>query len=85
MPTYVYKAKTGGCAFCRDNFEQRQSIKEAPLAKCPECGACVERIICVPFVKTGPSDKSVLSDSNLKKHGFTKLINEGGGKFRKTP
>jgi len=84
VPTYVYRAKRGGCKICRDSFEQKQSMSEAPLEKCTSCGAPVERVICVPFVKTGPSEKAVLSDSNLKKHGFSKLINEGDGKFRRT-
>lgn len=84
MPTYVYQAKTGGCKLCRDRFEQEQSIKDAPLKKCPNCGAPVKRVICAPFVQTGRTDKSVLSDQNLKQHGFTKLINEGDGKYRKT-
>ena len=84
VPTYVYQAKAKGCSFCRDSFEHRQSISADPLEKCLECGASVERVICVPFVQTGKSDKSVLSDKNLKKHGFTKLVNEGDGKFRKT-
>ncbi len=84
MPIYVYRAKSGGCKLCRDSFERKQSMSEAPLEKCPDCGAAVERVICAPFVRTGRSDKSVLSDGNLKKHGFTKLINEGGGKYRRT-
>jgi putative FmdB family regulatory protein len=83
VPTYVYRAKTGGCKLCGTSFEQKQSIKDAPLQKCPECGAPVERVICAPFLQTGRSDKSVLSDDNLQKHGFDKLINEGDGKFRK--
>lgn len=84
MPTYVYRAKSGGCKLCRDTFERKQRMSEEPLEKCPDCGAAVERVICAPFVNTGRSDKSVLSDKNLKKHGFTKLINEGGGKYRQT-
>ena len=84
VPTYVYQARERGCKVCRDRFERKQSMSEAPLERCPSCGAPVERVICVPFVSTGRSDKSVLSDSNLKKHGFTKLINEGGGKYRRT-
>jgi len=27
------------------------------------------------------STKKLLSDDNLKKHGFKKLVNAGGGKF----
>lgn len=84
MPTYVYKAKTKGCEYCRDGFEHKQGINEPPIAKCPQCGAAVERIICAPFIQTGPSDRTVLSDKNLKKHGFTKLVNEGDGKYRQT-
>lgn len=84
VPIYVYQAKSEACAFCRESFEHRQSINADPLEKCPECDAPVGRVICVPFVQTGKSDKSVLSDKNLKKHGFTKLVNEGDGKFRKT-
>jgi putative FmdB family regulatory protein len=84
MPTYVYKAKSDGCPYCSNSFEEKQSMKEPPLAKCPKCGAEVERVIVAPFVRTGRSDASTLSSSNLKKHGFTKLINEGDGKFRKT-
>lgn len=83
MPTYVYQAKKGGCNVCQNRFERKQSMSEAPLEKCPNCGGLVERVICVPFVSTGRSDKSVLSDGNLKKHGFSKLINEGDGKFRR--
>jgi putative FmdB family regulatory protein len=84
VPIYVYQAKKGGCTLCRDSFEKKQGINDAPIKKCPECGAPVSRVICAPFLQTGRTDKSVLSDSNLQKHGFNKLINEGDGKFRKT-
>jgi len=33
MPTYDYK-----CAACGHKFERFQSIKAAPIKKCPECG-----------------------------------------------
>jgi len=33
MPTYEYQ-----CTKCGLHFEKLQSIKEAPLTKCPECG-----------------------------------------------
>ena len=84
MPIYVYQAKKGGCDTCRESFEYKQSMKDDALKKCPDCGASVQRVICAPFLRTGRSDKSVLSDSNLKKHGFEKLVNEGDGKFRRT-
>ncbi len=33
MPTYEYR-----CDACSHQFEEFQSIKAAPLLKCPECG-----------------------------------------------
>lgn len=33
MPTYEY-----ACNSCEHQFEQFQSIREAPLTKCPKCG-----------------------------------------------
>lgn len=33
MPTYEY-----GCDACGACFEREQSIKDAPIKKCPECG-----------------------------------------------
>ncbi|TAN35739.1 MAG: zinc ribbon domain-containing protein [Verrucomicrobia bacterium] len=40
MPTYEYE-----CAQCADHFEKFQSIKAAPLKKCPQCGGRVRRLI----------------------------------------
>ena len=50
---------------------------------CPHCGAPIERQISLCSMATTQSSKSMLSDKNLKQKGFTKLVNEGGGKFRK--
>jgi putative FmdB family regulatory protein len=33
MPTYEYE-----CQACKHNFDEFQSIMEAPLKKCPKCG-----------------------------------------------
>src|SRR3954469_1377672 len=41
MPTYEYK-----CTACGHAFERFQSIKAAPIKKCPECGKSkVKRLI----------------------------------------
>ena len=58
-------------------------MREEPLRACPSCGRPVERIISLCSMSTTQSSKSMLSDKNLKQKGFTKLVNEGGGKFRK--
>ena len=86
MPVYEYRAKDpekASCYRCRDVFDFMQSMKDEPLQLCPECGHPVERLISVPNVSTHQSSKSMLSDKNLKAKGFTKLVNEGGDKFRK--
>ena len=38
MPTYVYRCTKG------HRFERVQSIKDAPLKRCPRCGARVARV-----------------------------------------
>lgn len=85
MPTYVYEPlnERKSCKICRDGFETEQSMKDNALRKCPECGSPVKRVITSVNISTAPSTKQILSDKNIKKHGFTKLINEGDGKFRK--
>ena len=40
MPTYDYQCET-----CGHRFEQFQSISEAPIKTCPECGGTVNRLI----------------------------------------
>ena len=86
MPIYEYQAinPTGSCARCAEPFEVRHGMHDPPPAACPECGRPVVRVISACRVETRPSTKSQLSDKNLKRLGFTKLVNEGGGKFRKT-
>lgn len=40
MPTYEYE-----CNGCHLHFERKQSMKDAPVAACPECGGEVRRLI----------------------------------------
>jgi len=86
MPTYEYQAKEPAlaCEKCRVRFEVRQSMTDDPLILCPVCGKPIERVISLCSISTAQSTKSKLSDKNLKEKGFAKLVNEGGGKFRKT-
>jgi len=84
MPTYEYVASDPqrACDHCRQPFEVRQPMRAAPLARCPRCGAAVQRLISRCAVNTR-SVKSMLSDRNLKEKGFTKLVKEGPGRYRK--
>jgi putative FmdB family regulatory protein len=40
MPVYEYE-----CSGCKKVFEIQQRIADAPLEKCPECGAAVRKLI----------------------------------------
>jgi putative FmdB family regulatory protein len=40
MPTYEYQ-----CSRCGMQFERQQSIKDAPIKECPECGEEVQRLV----------------------------------------
>ena len=40
MPTYEYECRT-----CGHTFEAFQSMSDAPLSSCPECGKSVRRMI----------------------------------------
>lgn len=85
MPTYEYHAinPDKACDHCRERFEVRQSMREDALTACPRCGSPIQRLVSLCSMSTTMSSKSMLSDKNLKQKGFTKLVNEGGGKFRK--
>lgn len=86
MPIYEYEAKNPGesCPHCARTFEFRHGMHDPPLAACPECGQPVVRVVSTCRVDTRQSTKSQLGDKNLKRLGFSKLVNEGDGKFRKT-
>lgn len=86
MPVYEYQAADAdkSCEHCRDVFETQQSMRDEPLSLCPECGSPVKRVISKVSMSSAKSTKSMLSDKNLKEKGFSKLVNEGDGKFRKT-
>ena len=86
MPMYEYKATDPqkSCYRCREGFDARQSMDDPPLTACPECGSPVQRQISLCSMYTTQCSLYMISDKNLKAKGFHKLVNEGGGKFRKT-
>lgn len=83
MPFYTYRAKNTeeSCSYCIEQFEIIQKIREDALTVCPECGNEVIRLLHPTAQCKVESTKQLLSDDNLKKHGFKKLVNAGGGKF----
>ena len=74
----------GDGALVRAKVWPRGEVSDEALTKCPECSRAIERIISRVSVSTTQSTKSMLGDKNLKEKGFTKLVNEGDGKFRRT-
>lgn len=81
MPIREYQATdpSRGCASCRQPFEQIESMKQPPLAKCPQCGTAVGRLISAPAV--GASRSGL--DDRAKSAGFHKLKKLGRGEYEK--
>ena len=84
MPTYVYEANEGekGCPTCNLGFEVVHGMNDPGPAACPRCGGKIRRRFTAPGIVGRFNEKRTLSDANLKRHGFKKFVNEGGGKFR---
>ncbi len=87
MPIYCYRATdpSSACDHCRQTFEVKQKMSDEPLKECPECGCEIERII-APYGVYFYTDreKQMLSDKNLSRMGFTKLVREDKGVYRRT-
>lgn len=87
MPIYCYRKEDDekGCDYCSDVFEIRQKMSEDALKVCPKCNSKIERII-RPYGVYFYTDKEkqMLSDKNLSRMGFTKLVREEKGVYRKT-
>lgn len=78
MPLYVYQSDGGGCERCYEGFEVLEGMEDSPLAECPQCGDAIQRV--PSSFNAGRGD--VLSDSNLREHGFSKLRNTEDGLHR---
>lgn len=83
MPIYTYRAVSPdkSCDKCKTEFEVIQSIRDDAMKLCPDCGNPIVRLITAVKSKRDDSTKTILSDDNLKKHGFKKLVNVGDGKY----
>lgn len=81
MPLYVYEAKDAekSCAKCRGGFEVTQSINDARLESCPECGAPVFRVIQAPGLGHSKTDLHY----RAKRAGFHTLKRVSKGEYEK--
>lgn len=86
MPTYHYRAvaEDAACDECRETFHLLQALSDPLLTACPSCEAPVRRVIRragTTVVDPRYNTKKQLSDGNLKKLGFKKLVKESDGKY----
>lgn len=83
MPFYEYShCGNEGCPRCRERFTVLQKISDPPLARCPDCGSDVRRLISPPHVVSGTAHR--LRESNIEKAGFTQYRKIGKGVYEKT-
>jgi putative FmdB family regulatory protein len=74
MPVYEYQHIQQPCRLGAV-FEVQQSIQDAPLATCPECGQAVKKLISRSNISTPRSN------AELKDLGFTKLVKRDDGVY----
>jgi len=80
MPIYRYRAKdTSQCEVCTEGFDVHQRLDDKVVAKCPECGAAVEKMF-VPF-SCGASKGKL--DDQAKNAGFQKLKRKDKGVYER--
>lgn len=82
MPTYVYEVLDDKGEGTGEFFEAVQSIKDDALDKHPETGKPVRRVPQAFNIAGKWSDmksKSMLSNQNLERMGFTKYEKRGDG------
>lgn len=79
MPVYVYEAKGKGCARCAGGFEVSQSMNDARLTRCPDCGAPVVRVIQAPALGHSRTDLNY----RAKRAGFHALKRVQKGEYEK--
>jgi len=76
MPIYEYKSTGEGCSHCSKVFQALQMIQAPPLSHCPCCGDPVERVF-----SSFSMGSNLLGKSNLRDHGFTKLVRKDKGVY----
>ena len=74
MPVYEYEHDGAPCSLGMV-FDFRQSIKDNPLASCPNCGTAVRKIISRINISCPKTN------SELRDLGFTKLVKRDDGVY----
>ena len=81
MPIREYSAveTARSCRYCKEGFEEMESIDAPARAACPRCGAPVERRLSAPSIG---GSQSGLQD-RAKNAGFTTYRKLGRGEYEK--
>ncbi|OGQ99265.1 MAG: transcriptional regulator [Deltaproteobacteria bacterium RIFOXYD12_FULL_57_12] len=74
MPVYEYEHVGEGCGRGK-KFDFFQTMSSDKLARCPDCGQEVKRLISLVAVSTPKTN------SDLKNMGFTKLVKRDNGVY----
>ena len=74
MPIYEYEHLDKHCGLGRI-FEFRQSMQDEPSTHCPQCGGTVRKLISRFSINTPKTN------SELRDHGFTKLVRRDDGVY----
>jgi putative FmdB family regulatory protein len=74
VPTYEYEHALETCAWGKV-FEIRQSLRDAPLDRCPNCRAPVRKLISLASISTPKTN------TELRDLGFTKLVRRDDGAY----
>lgn len=80
MPTYEYE-----CQKCGHRFEEFQSMKDAPLAKCPQCKGKLKRLIGAGAGFLFKGSGFYTTDYRSSSYGDKKKQDAGGAAGGSTP
>lgn len=85
MPTYTYEVLNGVSP--PEIFEYDQPVNQPPLERHPITNEAVRRTVTASSLSLRHSaikEKNILSEKNLKKHGFSKFVRSGENSFERT-
>lgn len=90
MPFYEYKAKdqTKSCPTCVERFEIQQSIKDAYLTFCPDCGSEIIKLVSQPsgfvfgYRQMSQYNDVTISKTWRDKNGTLHKVNPGDGHLK---
>ncbi len=85
MPIYTYQIITS--AGDGAVIEIFQPLDAPPLTRHPDSGAPLRKLITAPNLPLqhgSSAEKAKLSDANVARHGFTKYVRDGQGRYVKT-